>query len=611
MRFIKKHKKLVIILSIILVILIAIGVYVYIGYLKAKKDVAGLQSDIMYLKQAQADRSLVNISTGLTKVQGDIANFQSTMQYFIPLRYTPVVSGYYINASYILSAASSIDTGIKNVSAAAYPVANALGYGPNPVTGSAKIAAFVQNLPRFVSAADNSMSYFQAAQQDLDLVNPANLPSVSVKGVNIKNSYTTYKNDFDNAVNFIPQLDTMAPVIATALGSPLPQNYLLLFQNDKELRPGGGFTTAYGYLNFNKGSLGPINTADIYTLDNLETLNVPAPVQLQQYNAATRWYLRDANMSPDIPTTAAQIQKFYDSIPEADQQHLDGMVFIDTQFVASLLNAVGPIKVPGYNVTVNANNAAYDMEYYAEKVDAVKCAGLATCNRKGFLNTLLETIKVKVFAAQGNSLLKLLSIAQDDLNQKHLIFFAYNQHVENLISSYNWGGVFPQQTGDDFFGLSEANLGGAKADFYIKRNITQTIKQTANGLMETSTIVYTNNQVYDDWLNGPYTAWVRFYLPEGSKLVSINGVNGTLRTYNELGYSVVDDHIRVPVKYTVSAPAASLTVTLSYYLPQSISSSPYSLYVWKEPGIKDMQVNVNDEGKKQSADIVTDKTFTF
>jgi hypothetical protein len=606
-RFVRRHKRLCISIGIILFIILLLAIYIIIGVIQTKKNIDKLKADVAYIKQEQNAKSFQGIITGLENTQPDIQAFHSNLHYFGPFKYVPIASGYYNNAVNVLDALSAIDAGAITIVKGASPIANSLGYGSAPINGSAKISAFVSGIPVLVPAVDAARTDFDQAQGYLNKVDPNYLPSITVSGVNIKNVYVQNKATFNNVVNFLPQIDSIAPVLEAALGAPTPQTYLMLFQNDKELRSTGGFITSYGYLNFNKGNLGEINTNDIYNLDPLETLDLPAPIQLEQYNAANRWYLRDSNTSPDVPTAAKQAEAFYNSVPLAYRKHINGVVYIDTQFVASLMDAVGPIYVTGYNQTVNSSNFAYYLEYYSEKDKPV-----AGSNRKQFINALLGQLKTKVFQAQRDQLVKLIQVGLNDFATKHIFIYGNNPVLESTLAKYNWAGAFPTPSNNDFFAMIEENLGGAKADFYIKRNVNISIAKTAKGYLQTDKITFTNNQVYDDWLNGPYTAWVRFYAPLGSKLNSIDNVNGTLREYNDLGYSVFDDHIRVPVKYQASAPAATLTVTLSYYLPSNfLIGNGVGMYVYKQDGVSDMQVKVNYNGNSQSSDITQDQTFSL
>ena len=62
-----------------------------------------------------------------------------------------------------------------------------------------------------------------------------------------------------------------------------PRTYLILFQNDKELRPTGGFMTAYAIMKVDKVKFTPVLSSDIYTLDAAYKPSIPAPAPIINY----------------------------------------------------------------------------------------------------------------------------------------------------------------------------------------------------------------------------------------------------------------------------------------------------------------------------------------
>ena len=60
------------------------------------------------------------------------------------------------------------------------------------------------------------------------------------------------------------------------LGANQKREYLIVFQNDKELRPTGGFMTAYTIADVEKGVFHPVSSSDIYSLDANYTPRIPA-----------------------------------------------------------------------------------------------------------------------------------------------------------------------------------------------------------------------------------------------------------------------------------------------------------------------------------------------
>ena len=420
------------------------------------------------------------------------------------------------------------------------------------------------------------------------------------------------------------------------MGSTKPVNYLLLFQNDKEIRATGGFITSFGFLSITNGQLGPISSSNIYTLDTLYKKVVSPPAALAEYNAATQWYMRDANISPDLPTSVGYINSFYNDTPT--MPHIDGMIFVDTQFVANLLKVLGPQTVSQYadtlktandwcrdklpagavpegNVTVTSDNAACLMEYYSEVAEV----NLSQAKRKSFLSYLMKSMVDDVLNASTANIIPLITQGKDTLTQKHLQLYFNDTSVENYVLSQNWGGQIVKNNTGDYLNVVEENLGGSKANFYIQRTINQNIQQDSKGnYTDTVSIKYTNPQIYDynvaNSLSAPYKAWFRLYAPLGSKLISMTGFNGSQVITNDtdLNKTIFDNHIDVPVRHYSYEPAATLTVTIKYMLPKGIiRGTGYSELVQKQAGMNSNTYNVTFNGKTFSQILSTDFTVNL
>jgi len=105
----------------------------------------------------------------------------------------------------------------------------------------------------------------------------------------------------------LPFLKDALEVIPSILGYQKQKTYLIWFQNDKELRPTGGFITAYGVAKIKNGKLLDVTSDDIYQLDKKFTPFEPPPDPLRKYLLLKIFPIRDANLSPDFKVSA---QKF-------------------------------------------------------------------------------------------------------------------------------------------------------------------------------------------------------------------------------------------------------------------------------------------------------------
>ena len=115
--------------------------------------------------------------------------------------------------------------------------------------------------------------------------------------------------------------------IRLALGYEGQRTYLLLLQNQNEIRATGGFIGATAELPLTNGVLGPLVFEDSTRVDIPPLINnPPAPEPLFWYLWAGRLLFRDANWNPDFPTSAETLLDLYaksrnDEVDGADYGH--------------------------------------------------------------------------------------------------------------------------------------------------------------------------------------------------------------------------------------------------------------------------------------------------
>ena len=133
-----------------------------------------------------------------------------------------------------------------------------------------------------------------------------------------------------------------------------PKTYLLLVQNEDELRPTGGFITSVGNLVLQNGE---VISLDFESVDNDADWTQPypaAPWQLQEYMNSPVLILRDANWFTDFPTTVLWAESLY---AYTHSHSVDGVIAFDQHFLVMLLEQVGPLNVEGaaYPITAKCN----------------------------------------------------------------------------------------------------------------------------------------------------------------------------------------------------------------------------------------------------------------
>ncbi len=575
------------------IIVILLIFFLVLPLLSLKNNFDTLYSSIEKAKAYQKSKDFVGISTEVPIIQANIVSMKKNLSTLAYLSIVPIAGGYYNNASDLLNGGYYAVAGLQTLMPSLSTVATLDGYQTSTqksaqvLLGKQKIAAFVHSLPQLGPALDKADPYFTKANTYIQEINPKYFPESLLKSHGI--TVSSLKSIFSGISQNLPIFDKSVNIIENVLGVPTPTKYLLMFQNSGEIRPTGGFMTAFGFINFNNGNLGQLSAQNIYALSTVVNYNPIAPKPLYVYNGTYHWHLRDANTSPNVPTSVANIYKFYNSIPRAPK--INGVIFINTWFVDSMIQAVGNITMPslyGNNLVLTANNANYYMEYMAEK------SNLPQNERKDFISVMMHELITKVFHSTGNTLTNVIKVGFQSLDQKQVLLYFNNPKAENLVNHYNWGGIIPTKVKGDYLQVVEANLAGAKDNYFMGETVTSNIKKASNGRYEQSvSITWTNSAIYDNWLVGPYMAWVRIYVPLGSTLISMKGVNGFTQNYNNYTVSktVFGNHIRIPPRLSKSDPPAVGTMTVTYYLPSGINMTHY--LIQKQPGIKGEWEKIN------------------
>lgn len=394
---------------------------------------------------------------------------------------------------------------------------------------------------------------------------------------------------------------TAARIIPAFAGLGEEKNFLLLLENNTELRPAGGFIGTYGILKIEDGEIRELELKDSYLLDEAAkpyySLEPPAP--LKKYLATDKWYFRDSNWSPDFSVSARNAISMFTgevlSIP-AEQRNaiqeplsFDGVIAITPDFIVDLLEITGPIVVG--NQTFSADNIVDTLEYQVEV--AFQANGVPYSQHKEIITSLLNEIKAKIFDLPFSDWRPVASIVKNNLSDKQVVLFSNSSlESEDIIRKVGWGGVVEKSAGD-FLMVVDANMAALKTDPKVKRDISYSIKPSGDGRFIGKVIIKYDHQGEFDWKTTRYRTYTRVYVPLGSELISglgmlendklknPSGSAGTVDVGQELDLTVFGAFISIE-------PGESGRLTFEYYLPDSltaaIESGNYSLGVIKQLG---------------------------
>ncbi len=383
------------------------------------------------------------------------------------------------------------------------------------------------------------------------------------------------------------------------------RTYLVLLQNNYELRPGGGFLGQYAIVKVKDGQVLSTFVEDANLLDQRITVKITPPYPLTRKLQLKRWKMRDSNFSPDFPTNAAKAEYFYRLA--GGGQKFDGVIAINANVFDHALAITGPITPPGYSTTFTADGGALKLEEVVEKAylgDDV--AAELKQNRKAIMK-VLATEMVKRLATVDN-IPKMIEFAHRELGEKNVMLFFKDPTLQNIVTGVKWDGTVNTDWNNDYLMLVDANLGALKSDYFVSRSVNYEIDFTGEKPIATLTHTYKHRATYGDWRTSDYHSYLRAYVPKGSTLLERQLVSYPLtdEAFNKTYFGVFVDAVM-----NHETPGM-----IKYTLPDTVKEEGYQLMLQKQSGVGTIPVTVTIRKKDgtvvtQSVDLKKDIILSF
>ncbi len=382
------------------------------------------------------------------------------------------------------------------------------------------------------------------------------------------------------------------------------RTYLLMLQNNYELRPGGGFLGQYAVVKVKDGEVLSTFVEDANLLDQRINIKVTPPYPLTRKLQLKRWKFRDSNFSPDFPTNAEKAQYFY-RLAGGGQQ-FDGVIAVNSTIFDRALEITGPIQVPGYPETYTSTDGSLKLQERVEKAylgDDV--AAEAKQNRKAIMRPLANEMVKRL--TQIENIPKVIELGRAELREKDIMIYFKDANLQKLVTDAKWGGAVNTSWDGDYLMLVDANLGALKSDYYVKRSIDYMVDFTGEKPVATLTHHYNHTATRGDWKTSDYHTYLRAYVPKDSTLLERQLVSYPLTDvgFNKTYFGVFVDAV---MNKTTSG-------MIKYQLPDTIKPENYKLLIEKQSGVGNIPVNITiktkDKEYKQTAELKRDIVFSF
>ncbi len=595
----KTRRRLVLVAGFCLLFIIFCLLFIIRPGLRVYAVVKEAQPHVRSLKDAAILQDLQMASEELKALDEKVTAIGTNLKALSWVGAVPVIKNYYHDAKRLLAAADyGIETG-QIIVEAVEPLADVLGFKTEKTAAvldaEKKVQGLVKAMPQIVLRMDEIAAKFSLIRQELDQIEPNRYPR-SFRGQPIRSLLADAKHSMGQIEESMPDIKELLTILPGALGDPQPKTYLVLFQNDKELRPTGGFLTAYALLTLRNGEIVSVSSDDMYHLDMAIPWHPAPPPVLARYLKVKKYWARDTNLSPDFKESVLEFEKFWDRAPNVPE--IDGVIGMDTYVVKELLNVLGPVKLPDHEEEFTSENVVYQLELYANLLMKFQW------ERKDLLGRLMNAILEKAFHAPREQWKPLFTAGLKLAEEKHILLYLHNQQAQTLTEKYNLAGRIRDFEGD-YLHVNDANFAGRKANWYVEEEVTKEVKiEEGKKIESVVSIDYENTGAYHAEWNTGYRDYVRIYVPKGSRLISSSGSLSPVETFEDLGKTVF-------AGYVACDPLQKASFVVKYELPEDIiEGEKYKLLIQKQPGTDGHRYVININGKKiEEFGLKTDREF--
>lgn len=387
----------------------------------------------------------------------------------------------------------------------------------------------------------------------------------------------TLKDGLPTIADLADTCENIAPVLPQMLGTDgQTRSYLIVAENNAEIRSLGGFSGAAGILTVTDGAILLEGFESTQTLaaagGPTSQIQISAEeMQLFQPDGETLNYTAgDSFFIPDFPRGAQLTQTIW--AINHNGQMVDGVIAVDPVFLQYLLGVVGGVTASD-GTQVDGTNAAKvllsDVYWHYPTEGKVQDAV--------FASVASATFDRLVSDMNGVDLSALMDAVGRGASEGRLLIWMQNEDEEAAVRSVGVDGALPTEPTDPQTGVYVNNYSYSKLDWYLDLDVQKgnAVRNADGTTSYDMTVTLTNTMTADEAANLP--AYVRahaggvgaaqeklrlyLYAPAGGLIanVSYNGGGMAEGTHNGLQVMYADVLMNPgessSVTYTVTVPA--------------------------------------------------------
>ncbi len=319
------------------------------------------------------------------------------------------------------------------------------------------------NVGLLQSLADTLQSVAPVVEQSAETI--ADLPEPNIGKV--REVVTKVQSVFEKANSAVTAINEIAPYLPQMLGADGVRHYLLVAQNNVELRSTGGFPGSVGVMSVSNGAIslgdfvGVGRTADggLHWYDQAGFGVTGEEIAI--FGDRVGKIPADTPFIYDFPRAYSLFTQMY-----LDQKggSIDGVIAIDPVFLQYMLQITGGVDVNG--VAVNGDNAASLLMHDAYNL-------FDTDTQDAFFSAVAGAAFNNMMSNLGNvSLTDLLGVLERSISEDRFRMWMANEDEEKVIEKLGMSGAVETDPTTPQLGFYVADDTASKISWYISLNTT-------------------------------------------------------------------------------------------------------------------------------------------
>ncbi|WP_081317228.1 DUF4012 domain-containing protein [Microbacterium testaceum] len=382
----------------------------------------------------------------------------------------------------------------------------------------------------------------------------------------------------DQAAPSLTLVQKYLPSLLAAAGGDGPKTYLVVFQNNAEIRATGGNPAASSVMVVDNGRIELKEQSDsmaFYAAGQAgrSVLDLPESTLALYPDTFTR-YSQDYTFTPDFPTTARLFESLWN---RTDGSQFDGVMSIDPVVLAHMLEVLGPVDLPSGEQITSENAVKLLLS------DAYQRFGDAGDNGRSsdeFFATVSSTVFSRLAGGQWNPIAMFDQLTRSAQEQRINLWFT-DEQAQALVTEVGLdGGLRSDNAASTQVGIYLNDFSIGKLEYHL----TTAVSATCNAADRTVNVsMNMHNGITDDITNA-YTLGFRnsdyglpkttmmlntlFFAPPGATITAMDPGDGDITSLsrsgvenNNIGESRMvtlgQDENRT-VSYTVQLPSGPL-----------------------------------------------------